>query len=241
HIPSTVRRADLPVPHAFLPHARVYPALSSSCVARRPPTITDSASRRTPQAPGNCPGARGRAGCEVSAIRSPLSSGVSPFLLSGCCFHERDTHTPRARLHRPESEQDQDGRRRHRRRRDAVDSGLVGYDGRHSGEGVQAIVPVPIASMRVGICEPLRRGARMSPGGPVLIFKGLTDQVAAACKTTRQDDLTISCRPSSAPRTSPCRRGSPRPRSSTRPPPCLRSRSVSSRRVSPPARETSRS
>ena len=74
-----------------------------------------------------------KSGCEVSAIRSPLSSGVSPFLLSGSCFHERDTHTPRARLHRPESEQDQDGRRRHRRRRDAVDCYLVGYDGRHSG------------------------------------------------------------------------------------------------------------
>ena len=109
HIPSTVRRADLPVPHAFLPHARVYPALSSSGVARRPSTITDSASRKTPQAPGNCPGARRRAGCEVSAIRSPLSSGLSPFLFFGCCFHERDAHTPRARLHRPESEQDQEG------------------------------------------------------------------------------------------------------------------------------------
>src|SRR5262249_55398962 len=190
HIPSTVRRADLPVPHAFLPHARVYPALSSSCVARLPATITDSASRKTPQAPGNCPGTRRRAGCEVSAIRSPLSSGLSPFLLFGCCFHERDAYTPRARLHRPESERDQDGRRRPRKRHDA--SGLVGYDGRHSGVGVQAVVPVPIASMRVRISEPLRRGARMSPGGPVLIFKGLTEQATATCKTSRQHDLTIS-------------------------------------------------
>src|SRR5262249_6669948 len=67
HIPSTVRRADLPVPHAFLPHARVYPALSSSCVARLPATITDSASRKTPQAPGTVP-----ALVEEQAVKSRL-------------------------------------------------------------------------------------------------------------------------------------------------------------------------
>jgi len=186
HIPSTVRRADLPVPHAFLPHARVYPAPSSSCVVRRPPTITDSASRKTPQALGNWSGARGRAGCEVSAIRSPLSSGVSP-LLSGCCFHECDAHIPRARLHRPESEHDQDGRRRHRSRRDAVDSGPVGYDGRQSDVGVQAVVHVPFVSMRVRICGPLRRGARMSPRSPVLIFKDLLSRLQLL---VRQSDST---------------------------------------------------
>src|SRR5262245_58342552 len=45
---------------------------------------------------------------EEQAVKSrlfdlPLSSGLSPFLLFGCCFHERDAYTPRARLHRPES------------------------------------------------------------------------------------------------------------------------------------------
>ena len=163
--------------------------VSSSVLELRRTSTTDDhrlVLPKTPQALGDWSGARGRAGCEVSAIRSPLSSGVSP-LLSGCCFHERDAHIPRARLHRPESEHDQDGPRRHRSRRDAVDSGPVGYDGRQSDVGVQAVVHVPFVSMRVRICGPLRRGARMSPRALVLIFKDLLSRLRVL---VRQSDST---------------------------------------------------